>query len=125
VLVVDDEEDARELMVAILTSAGAQVATASSVPEALRQLDAARPDVLLSDVGMPGADGYSLIREVRKRDEQSGRHLPAAAITAYAGNHDRERAITAGFDGHLAKPVSRSAILDVILSLCGTPNRAS
>jgi len=125
VLVVDDEEDARELMVAILTSAGAQVATASSVPEALRQLDAARPDVLLSDVGMPGADGYTLIREVRKRDEQSGRHLPAAAITAYAGNHDRERALAAGFDGHLAKPVSRSAILDLILSLCGTPNRAS
>ncbi len=117
-LVVDDQADARELMTAILTGAGAHVETASSVQEALREIEAARPDALLADIGMPGADGYVLIREVRRRDAQKGRHLPAAAITAYAGDHDRQRAVAAGFDCHVAKPVSRSAVVDAVFSIC-------
>ena len=117
-LVVDDQADARELMTAILTGAGAHVETASSVQDALREIEAARPDALLADIGMPGADGYVLIREVRRRDAQKGRHLPAAAITAYAGDHDRQRAVAAGFDCHVAKPVSRSAVVDAVFSIC-------
>jgi CheY-like chemotaxis protein len=114
---VDDEEDARQLMATILRSAGAEVRTASSVDEALRELDAAPADVLLADLGMPGADGYALIREVRRRGALTGRHLPAAAITAYSGMHDRARALEAGFDRHVSKPISPDAILEAVVSL--------
>ena len=124
-LIVDDDEDARELMATILTKAGANVQTASSVPEALRHLGASRPDVLLADIGMPGADGYALIREVRRREAQTGQHLPAAAITAYAGHRDRERALTAGFDRHVAKPISPAAIVEAVLSMCSGSDEAS
>jgi CheY-like chemotaxis protein len=117
-LVVDDEEDARELIATILTTAGANVRTAASVREALRHLDASRPDVLLADIGMPGTDGYSLIREVRRREAQTGQRLPAAAITAYAGTQDRERALAAGFDRHVPKPISPAAIVEAVLSMC-------
>ena len=116
-LVVDDEEDARELIATILTTAGANVQTASSVREALEHLDAAPPDVLLADIAMPGADGYALIREVRRRDSQKGRHLPAAAITAYVGDQDREHALSAGFDHHVSKPINPAAIVEVVLSM--------
>lgn len=124
-LVVDDDEDTRELMAMILTKAGAIVQTASSVPEALRHLDASRPDVLLADICMPGADGYALIREVRRREAQTGQHLPASAITAYAGRRDRERALAAGFDRHVAKPISPSAIVEAVRSMCSSADNAS
>jgi PAS domain S-box-containing protein len=124
-LVVDDEEDARELIAAILKDAGAAVQTASSVSDALQKLDVARPDALLADIGMPDADGYALIREVRRRDARSGRHLPAAAITAYAGDHDRNRAVAAGFDHHVPKPISRAAIVAAVMSMCQGRNQAS
>jgi PAS domain S-box-containing protein len=117
-LVVDDDEDARELIATILTTAGANVQTASSVHEALRCLDASTPDVLLADIGMPGVDGYSLIREVRRREVQSGQHLPSGAITAYAGSHDRERALAAGFDRYVSKPINPPAIVETVLSMC-------
>ena len=117
-LVVDDEEDARELIATILTTAGANVQTASSAHEALQHLEASRPDVLLADIGMPGADGYTLIREVRRREAQTGRRLPAAAITAYAGNQDRERALAAGFDRHVSKPISPATIVEAVRSMC-------
>jgi CheY-like chemotaxis protein len=125
VLVVDDQDDARELMATILTNEGAHVDTASSVADALRQLDIARPDAILADIGMPGADGYVLIREVRKRDAQSGLHLPTAAITAYAGDRDREHAMAAGFDCHVPKPITGSAIVDAVISICQGTNPTS
>jgi CheY-like chemotaxis protein len=124
-LVVDDEEDARALIATILTTAGAHVQTASSVREALQHLDASVPDVLLADIGMPGADGYDLIREVRRREAQTGQRLPAAAITAYAGNLDRERALAAGFDRHVPKPISPEAIVAAVRSLCSGAADAS
>ena len=124
-LVVDDEEEARELIATILTTAGANVQTASSVREALQRLDASRPDVLLADIGMPGADGYALIREVRRREAQTGRRLPAAAITAYAGTQDRERALAAGFDRHVPKPIKPAAIVNTVHSLCSGSDEAS
>jgi len=124
-LVVDDEADARELIATILTRAGANVQTASSVREALQHLDASRPDVLLADIGMPGADGYALIREVRRREAQTGQRLPAAAITAYAGNHDRELALAAGFDRHVPKPIRPAAIIEAVLSMCSGSDNAT
>jgi PAS domain S-box-containing protein len=124
-LVVDDDEDARELIATILMKAGANVQTASSVREALRHLEAARPDVLLADIGMPGVDGYALIREVRRREAESGQHLSAAAITAYASNQDRERALAAGFDRHMAKPISPAAIVEAVLARCSAADEAS
>jgi CheY-like chemotaxis protein len=116
-LVVDDEEDARELIATILMNAGATVQTASSALDALRHLEESRPDVLLSDIGMPGTDGYELIREARRRDVPNRRHLPAAAITAYAGDQDRERALAAGFDRLVPKPINPAAILEVVRSM--------
>jgi CheY-like chemotaxis protein len=124
-LVVDDEEDARELIATILTTAGAVVQTVSSGREALQHLDASRPDVLLADVGMPGADGYALIREVRRREAETGQRLPAAAITAYAGTQDRERALAAGFDRHVAKPINPATIVEAVLSLYSGSDEAS
>ena len=96
-LVVDDDADTRELIAAILGSAGAVVQTASSVSEALQYLQADQFDVLLADIGMPGLDGYALIREVRASEIGTDRHLAAAAITAYAGHFDRERALSYWF----------------------------
>lgn len=116
-LVVDDEDDARDLIATILTTAGADVRTASSTREALLHVETSRPDVLLADIGMPSADGYTLIREVRTREATSGQHLPAAAVTSYAGDHDRERALAAGFDRHVPKPITPAAIVDAVLSM--------
>ena len=116
-LVVDDQEDARDLLTAILQTAGAEVRTASSVDEALRHLETSPADVLLADVGMPGADGYALIREVRRRDAQTGRRLPAAAITAYVGTRDRTHALAAGFDLHISKPIRPATILEAVVSM--------
>ena len=124
-LVVDDEEDARGLLATILTTAGANVQTASSAREALQHLDASPPDVLLADIGMRGADGYALIREVRRREARTGQRLPAAAITAYARNEDRERALEAGFDRHVPKPISPAAIVAAVLSMRSDSDEAS
>ena len=118
VLVVDDEEDARELTAAMLREAGADVQTAASAAEALRHLDRSRPDALLADIGMPGADGYALIRQIRQRDVDEGRYLPAAAITAYAGDRDRDRALAAGYDVHVPKPVNRGAVVAAVRAIC-------
>ena len=87
--------------------------------EALKTLDDWRPDVLISDIGMPNGDGYDLIREIRQRDEATGRWLPAAALTAYARAEDRMRAISAGYQMHVAKPVDPQELLTVIASLAG------
>jgi CheY-like chemotaxis protein len=117
-LVVDDHADARDLLKTILTSVGAHVDTAGSVGDALDKIEVTRPNVLLADIGMPGADGYALIREIRSRDALTGEHLPAAAITAYVSEGDREKALAAGFDCHVPKPVSRSTIVSAVLSIC-------
>ena len=118
ILIVDDHHDTRELVETVLKMAGATVDSAESVTQALEKLEAARPDVLLSDIAMPDADGYTLIQEVRRRDSESGQHLQAAALTAYAGGVDRERALAAGFDLHLAKPISHEVLVTAVLDLC-------
>jgi PAS domain S-box-containing protein len=124
-LVVDDQEDTRDLMATILSGLGAHVDTAASVADALEKVKLARPHALLADLGMPGADGYALIREVRRWDAQSGAHLPAAAITAYVSEGDRAKALAAGFDCHVPKPVSQPAIVSAVLSICPDVSPAS
>lgn len=104
VLVVEDEADSRELLLVVLGRFGARVRGAASAFEAWEALGEEKPDVLVSDIGMPDEDGYSLIRRVRARF--SSEELPAIALTAYAAHSDRERALAEGFDAHITKPAS-------------------
>ena len=119
VLIVEDDDDARALVARVLEGQGAFVKAVSSSPEALDVLEKERIDVLLSDIEMPGADGYQLIRELRLRPSQQGGAVPAVALTAYARTEDRLRALRAGFQLHLAKPVQPSELVTVVASLAG------
>jgi len=115
VLVVDDEIDARDLVAAVLGKCGASVRLASTVDEAIARIRERRPNVLLSDIGLPGDDGYELIRRVHEIDPA----IPAAALTAYATPQDVRRAIEAGFQAHVAKPVEPSDLGVLVASLSG------
>jgi signal transduction histidine kinase/ActR/RegA family two-component response regulator len=117
VLVVDDQLDARELIASILGACGADVMVESSAADGLARLQVDRPDVLLSDIEMPGEDGYALIAQVRALPANRGGATPAAALTAYASTADRMRALTAGFQLHVAKPVQPAELATVIASL--------
>ena len=119
VLVVDDEADARALVGRLLLDRQATVHTAASAAEALELVRVERPDVLVSDVGMPGEDGYSLIRRVRALGPGQGGGVPALALTAYARAEDRVRAVLAGFQMHVAKPVEPAELLTMVASLAG------
>ena len=124
VLVVDDEADTRQLLTAILTGYGAEVTTCSSSREALTQLSddgsAPKPDILVSDIGMPEEDGYMLVHRLRQMQATSQGSLPAIALTAYAHPEDRERAIAAGFQEHLTKPVDPAELVLAIANLVKT-----
>jgi CheY-like chemotaxis protein len=113
VLVVDDEPDARELIEQVLKDHAASVVVAASGDEARRLLATQRPDVMLSDIGMPGQDGYQLITEIRR----AGNTIPAVALSAFARSADRTRALLAGFQLHLAKPVETEELLASVVSL--------
>jgi signal transduction histidine kinase/DNA-binding response OmpR family regulator len=117
IMVVDDEEDARSLLVEVLSERGARVTSAESVAHALAQFALFAPDILVSDIGMPEADGYSLIRQVRRLTADEGGKIPAIALTAYARAEDVERAMEAGFQRHLAKPVNAERLITLIASL--------
>ena len=119
VLVVDDEPDARGLVKRLLQDRKARVLTAGRAAEALTILQNERPDVLVSDIGMPEEDGYALIRRVRALDPQSGGLTPAVALTAYARSEDRMKAILAGFQMHVSKPVEAAELLTMVASLAG------
>jgi signal transduction histidine kinase/integral membrane sensor domain MASE1/ActR/RegA family two-component response regulator len=119
VLVVDDEADARELLRRLLLEHGCEVACAGSAHEALTQLAAQPCDVLLTDIGMPGTDGYELLRRVRAG---MGPQPRAVAVTAFARPQDRERAAAAGFDGHLAKPVDPARLLQMLWRVATPPS---
>jgi CheY-like chemotaxis protein/nitrogen-specific signal transduction histidine kinase len=108
---VDDDDDAREAMSVLLRQCGASVTAFASAAEAFEALQAGPPDVLLSDIAMPGEDGYSLIRRVRELPPQRGGRVRAAALTAYAGAEDRARALAAGYNEHLAKPVEPKSLV--------------
>jgi CheY-like chemotaxis protein len=119
VLVVDDEEDSRELLKRLLQQYGAEVETAASVEEALATFRHRPPDVLLSDIGMPGHDGFELARTIRQLSEEQGGRVPAAAVTAFAGSEDRKRVMLAGFQAHVTKPVDPAELALVIAALAG------
>ena len=119
VVVVEDEADTRELLVMALQQCGAEVAAYGSAAEALAALDRAVPDVLLSDIGMPVQDGYDLIHKLRARGPGRGGDVPAAALTAYARAEDRLRALEAGYQTHLAKPVDPSELISTVARLAG------
>ncbi len=126
VLVVDDEPDARTLIARILERAGAEVRTAGSAAEALAALECTVPDVLVSDIGMPGTDGYTLIRAVRLLSRDKGGNVPALALTAYTRSEDRIKAVSAGFQTHLAKPADALELLTLVDSLArGATSRRS
>jgi hypothetical protein len=110
VLVVDDEPDALEMITAALEAYGATVTAASSVRDALQALTGGDFDVLLSDIAMPGEGGYDLIRQVRRAGSARFSAIPAAAVTASASDEERARALTAGFQMHIAKPVEPGAL---------------
>jgi CheY-like chemotaxis protein len=110
VLVVDDDEDTADLFATALTACGAEVVTATSAAEALRLLVAGTPDVVLTDIAMPGADGYWLLREIRQLTDASARAVPVLAVTAFGREHFRTRVMAAGFTDHLEKPVDPEAL---------------
>jgi len=117
VLVVDDEIDARTLLSAMLERCGAQVVAVSSAREGLESVESWQPDVLIADIGMPVEDGYGLIKKVRALPKERGGQTPALALTAYARTEDRVRALSEGYQVHLAKPVDRYELAAVITSL--------
>jgi CheY-like chemotaxis protein/anti-sigma regulatory factor (Ser/Thr protein kinase) len=119
VLVVDDEADTRELIREVLKECGSEVVMSRSVEEALEALEQHHPDILISDLGMPDEDGYSLISKIRALPPERGGQIPAAALTAYARAEDRMRVLRSGFQFHLPKPVDSAELVTVVASLAG------
>jgi CheY-like chemotaxis protein len=117
VLVVEDHDDARELVASILSASGAVVMSATSSTEALRLFSETVPDLLVADLGLPGEDGYALLQRIRAIDIPQARALPAVALTAYARPADRERALAAGFQQYVTKPVDPAELVAVLSSL--------
>ncbi|HEV8604314.1 MAG TPA: response regulator [Tepidisphaeraceae bacterium] len=119
ILLVDDEADAREMLTEVLRRHQARVTAVGSARDALVELDRALPDVLISDIAMPDDDGYSLIRKVRGRTAEQGGQVPAMALTAYAREEDRTRALAAGYQVHVPKPVEPNELATVVAALAG------
>jgi len=119
VLVVDDEADAREFIAFALEMAGASTLAAKTGGEAFAALSQSPPDVILSDIGMPDMDGYMLMRQIRALTPEQGGNVPAIALTAYAGEIDQQRALSAGFQVHLSKPVDLERLVNAIAQAVG------
>jgi len=117
VLVVDDEEDARELLKTVLESYGATVTIVASAPEAMREFERLTPHVIVSDIGMPLEDGFSLVRRVREKPANAGGDVPAIALTAYASASDRQAALAAGYQAHVAKPFEPADVARLVHDL--------
>jgi PAS domain S-box-containing protein len=119
ILVVDDQPDARDLIQRVLEDAGARVVTAASVEEALALVELEKPQVLLSDIGMPEADGFDLLRQLRALGPAHGGDIPAIALTAFARSEDRTRALRAGFRLHVSKPVEPTELCVAVANVTG------
>jgi signal transduction histidine kinase/ActR/RegA family two-component response regulator len=122
VLLVDDEIETREIISTVVERTGAEVKTCTSAREALTELVGWRPDVILSDIGMPDEDGYSFIGRVRALPPNEGGATPAAALTAYAREEDRKQALAAGYQMHIAKPIGAGQLVTMIAKLAGRDN---
>lgn len=119
VLVVDDDPDACAMLTIILSDRGAQVTIAASHDEALAALERETPDVMVSDIGMPGRDGYDLIRAIRIAEVGTGRHLPSVALTSFTRQQDRQQVFEAGFDVHCSKPLRPLQVVQSVAGLAG------
>ncbi|MET0320164.1 MAG: ATP-binding protein [Duganella sp.] len=118
VLVVDDDQDARELIRRILHDCHAEVLLAATAPEALSLLEQARPTLLISDLGMPDIDGYGLLQRIRALGPERGGNVPAIALTAFARVEDRMKALSSGFLAHISKPVEPAELIEKVAALC-------
>jgi signal transduction histidine kinase/ActR/RegA family two-component response regulator len=125
VLVIDDQADARDLIQRVLAQCDAKVITASTAAEALTAVETERPDVLVSDIGMPDVDGYELLRRIRALGHAGGGRLPAIALTAFARSEDRTRALRAGFLVHVSKPVEPAELVATVASVVGRTGEPS
>ena len=119
ILVVDDEADSRDLLSAVLTRCGSEVRCTASAAEAIRAFDEWSPDLLVSDIGMPNEDGYSLIKRVRRLKSSRAKKIPAVALTAYASEEDRQQSLLAGFQMHLVKPIDPEGFVTSIAAALG------
>jgi CheY-like chemotaxis protein len=117
ILVVDDDDNTREFLAFLLELHGANVIATATATEALTTLTQFKPEVLLSDIGMPDVDGYMLMRQIRTLPPEQGGTIPAIALTAYAGEIDYQQAMAAGFQQHIAKPVEPEALVEAIANL--------
>jgi PAS domain S-box-containing protein len=117
ILVVDDEPDVRELLTIAFAESGAKVTAVASADEAIKALKQVQPDVLISDIGMPEEDGYTLLRKVRNLDANQGGQIPAVALTAYVREEDCTQALSAGFQMHLSKPVNTTELIRAVAKL--------
>jgi CheY-like chemotaxis protein len=120
VLVVDDDADARTFVCELLEHHGATVVTSDSATDAMRRFRQLRPDVIISDLGMPDEDGYSLIKRVRSLTSHEGGDTPALALTAYVRNQDENAALSAGYHRHVRKPVDVSELVTAVAELATT-----
>lgn len=123
VLVIDDEPDALALAQRLLEEHGAQVTVATSAREAMEVLSKSIPSIIVSDIGMPEEDGYSLIRRIRKLPQEQGGRLPAIALTAFARAEDRVNSLLSGYQAHLSKPVDIREFLVTVANLANLGNR--
>jgi PAS domain S-box-containing protein len=123
VLIVDDDRESREVMLEALQGYGASLRAAMSASDAVDAMSEFKPHLVLSDIAMPSRDGYTVLREVRALETSLGRHVPVAAVTAYAHAEDRKRAMAAGFDEYLAKPVDPVALARAVAALAAASNR--
>jgi len=125
VLVVEDDDDARYFLTLVLSQFGAVVKGAGSASEAMEILSAFKPDVLVSDIGMPFENGYSLIRRIRGLKPEQGSRTPAVAVTAFVTPDDRARALNAGFQVHVSKPIHPEELARIVASLAGRHDEAA
>ena len=121
VLIVEDNEDSRFLLTDVLEYCGALVTSVNSAEEARTLLSRVRPDILVSDLSMPGVDGYALMRWVRTLPPESGGRVPAIAITAFSEDYDSRRAHDAGFDAYVRKPINLTSFCDLVGALATAP----
>ncbi|HEX8071764.1 MAG TPA: PAS domain S-box protein [Pyrinomonadaceae bacterium] len=119
VLAVDDEQDTRDLLLTVFTRCGAEARAVPTAAAALEAWQSWQPDVLVSDIGMPREDGYALISRVRAGEREQGRRTTALALTGYARPEDRQKALSAGFDAHVAKPINPDALVNLVAELTG------
>jgi CheY-like chemotaxis protein len=124
ILIVEDDSDSRQMLEMVLKSRGAEVSAVGSVREAMAVLNKKewQPALLLSDLGMPEEDGYDLIRKIRSRSVEEGGELPAIALSGYAGREEGERALNAGYQVHLSKPVDLGELMKAIVTFSPRPS---